>query len=576
MDALSVPLETQLSQQICFNEHDGQIWLGEQRMLLLQLAALAEFRKEQIDTLGLERAKGFFMRLGYSMGQKDAQLIRKLTDTNNLKELIRTGFDLHSLKGLVRIKEQRLELECDHRSFYAEYVMQDSYEAEMFINELGQLKEPVCWSLLGQASAFTSALLGQEILFKEITCRGCGDSSCLIIGKPADQWQDADVMRGYFQKSPIIEELYELQSQISVLRHKVENKSTLGNFRGQSAGYQQVCKLANRAAQANVTVLLLGETGVGKELVARAIHDSSPRKHQNFVAVNCAAIPPELIESELFGVEKGAFTGATQSREGKFERAHQGTIFLDEVVELSSRAQAALLRAIQEGEIERVGDNHTRKIDTRIVAATNESLEQAVKKGKFRADLYYRLNVYPICIPALRDRKEDLPLLIEHFLKKYHAYYNKHTAGLSDDAIDVIMNYTWPGNVRELENLIERGLILTDAGEKITPQSLFPTLNSSSNAFTELSFTETQTNQCQSNQANANPNENNPNEKNQTNNNHWIETAINTSDSLEQIEQQLLDYALDKASGNVSEAARILGISRPTLAYRIRKIDERS
>ncbi len=211
--------------------------------------------------------------------------------------------------------------------------MQDSYEAEMFINELGQLKEPVCWSLLGRASAFTSALLGQEILFKEITCRGCGDSSCLIIGKPADQWQDADVMRGYFQKSPIIEELYELQSQISVLRHKVENKSTLWNLRGQSAGYQQVCKLSNRAAQANITVLLLGETGVGKELVVRAIHDSSPRKHQNFVTINCAAIPPELIESELFGVEK----------------------------------------------------------------------------GKFRADLYYRLNVYPICIPALRVRKEDLP-----------------------------------------------------------------------------------------------------------------------------------------------------------------------
>lgn len=556
MDALTLTPEQQLSHQIRFDGEDGQIWLDEQRVLLLQLTALAEFRKEQIETVGLERAKGFFMRLGYSMGKKDAQLALRLSSSNDPLDQIRTGFGLHSLKGLVKIDEQRLELDQASGHFYAEYAMHDSYEAEMFCTELGMLDEPVCWSLIGQASAFTSALLGREILFKEITCRGRGDSTCLLVGKPAEEWNDASTYREYFTRTPLIEELYELQSQISVLRHKVDNKSTLGNFRGQSPGYQQVCKLANRAAEANVTVLLLGETGVGKELVAQAIHDASPRKDNNFIAVNCAAIPPDLIESELFGVEKGAFTGAAQSRPGRFERAHQGTIFLDEVIELSPRAQAALLRVLQEGELERVGDSQTRLVDVRVVAATNESLEQAVKEGRFRADLYYRLNVYPINIPPLRERTEDLLLLIEHFLEKYHAYYSKRTAGLSGLAMQTMMNYDWPGNVRELENLIERGLILTDSGEEISATSLFPALrlNPSQTLSSDGHLVDTE-------------------EVEQQPASNWIQDALSACESMEEIEQQLLDYALSESNGNVSEAARILGLSRPTLAYRMKKLE---
>jgi DNA-binding NtrC family response regulator/predicted hydrocarbon binding protein len=559
MNSLNLPDNSPLCHQVRFQERDGQIWLDEQRVLLLQLIALAEFRKEQIETVGLERAKGFFMRLGYSIGKKDAQLALRLSESKEPLDLIRTGFGLHSLKGFVRIDEQQLEIDQSTGHFYAEYIMHDSYEAEMFCSELGTLDEPVCWSLIGQASAFTSALLGREILFKEITCRGCGDNSCLLVGKPAEEWDDVETYREYFSRSPLIEELYELQSQISVLRHKVDKKSTLGNFIGKSSGYQQVCKLANRASEANITVLLLGETGVGKELVARAIHKASNRKDNNFVAVNCAAIPPDLIESELFGVEKGAFTGASQSRPGKFERANQGTIFLDEVVELSSRAQAALLRVLQEGELERVGDSQTRNVDVRIVAATNESLEEAVKQGKFRADLYYRLNVYPINIPPLRERSEDILLMIEHFLEKYHAYYSKRTAGLSGLAMQAMMNHRWPGNVRELENLIERAIILTDNGEEISVTALFPTL--SFNASQTLSTDGQIVNLSESQQPSSS--------------NGWIEEALSHCDSLEDIEQQVLDYALGKADGNVSEAARILGVSRPTLAYRMKKLEEK-
>lgn len=544
-----------LSRQIRFQDSDGKIWFEEQRVLLLQLGALAEFRKEQIETVGLERAKGFFMRLGYSLGKKDAQLALKLTSETDAASMLRTGFDLHALKGTVRVEECVLQLDEESGHFYAEYRMHDSYEAEMFRSELGLLNEPVCWSLVGHASAYTSTLLGREILFKEITCRGCGDEHCLFVGRPADEWDDANRFRNYLSSDPIIEELYELQSQISVLRHKIDSESTLGNFRGQSPAYKQVCNLAHKAAPGKVNVLLLGETGVGKELVAKGIHQASERADKPFIAVNCAAIPPDLIESELFGVERGAYTGATQSRPGKFERANNGTIFLDEVIELTPRAQASLLRVLQESEFERVGDTATRKVDIRVVAATNESLEEAVEQGRFRADLYYRLNVYPITIPPLRERREDIPLLVEHFLQKYQAYYNRRIAGLSDMAMRAMMNYEWPGNVRELENVIERGLILTEQNETISAQSLFPTF-------------ETNASQIVSEGHLVNDNDD------QAPSTVWIDDALSECGSMEAIENKVIEHALTLANGNVSEAARVLGISRPTLAYRIKKLDK--
>ncbi|MEH6813531.1 MAG: sigma 54-interacting transcriptional regulator [Motiliproteus sp.] len=556
MDTIVERSTSALSRKIRFQNNDGKIWFDEQRVCLLQLAALATFRREQIETVGLERAKGFFMRLGYSLGQRDAQLAHRLSDSVDPVQLLRTGFDLHSLKGMVRVEEVELNIDPDQGQFYAEYLMHDSYEAEMFMSELGIIDEPACWSLVGHASAFTSAMIGQEILFKEVSCRGSGDEECRFVGRPAAQWDDAETYRKYFSTTPIIEELYELQSQVSVLRHKIDSESTLGNFRGRSEGYKDVCKLANKAASGKVSVLLLGETGVGKELVAKGIHSASERSEQPFIAVNCAAIPPDLIESELFGVSKGAFTGATHTREGRFERANGGTIFLDEVIELTPRAQASLLRVLQESELERVGDTETRKVDVRVVAATNESLEQAIKEGRFRADLFYRLNVYPIYIPPLRDRREDLPLLIEHFMEKYQAYYNRRTAGLSDMAMRAMMNYAWPGNVRELENLIERGLILTDAGETISAHSLFPTLQvdgsqvvSDQGVLVEPSATGTE-----------------------GASHHWIEEALKSCGSMETIEESLVSYALDKTQGNVSEAARILDVSRPTLAYRMKKM----
>ncbi len=547
----------QLSKQVRFQNSDGTVWFGEQRMLLMQLASLTNFRKEQILTVGLERAKGFFMRLGYSLGQKDAELVKRLAGDIAPEDLFRTGFQLDSLKGSVKVEELKLEIDSDSKHFYALLNMHDAYEAEMFISELGLTDGPACWALVGHASSFASELLGQEIIFKEIKCRGCGDDQCLFEGKPATEWDDYQSYRNYFKTTPIIEELYDLQNQLSVLRHKIDNTASLGNFIGQSEGFHRVCKLANKASTGKVSVLLLGETGVGKELVAKGIHENSPRSVEPFIAVNCAAIPPDLIEAELFGVEKGAYTGAMQTREGRFERAHRGTIFLDEVIELSPRAQATLLRVLQEGELERVGDTQTRKVDVRVIAATNESLLKAVETGRFRADLYYRLNVYPIEIPPLRERREDISMLTTYFLQKYEAYYSKSTLGLSDLATKALLSYDWPGNVRELENVIERGLILAEDGETIDAQYLFPNMNHDSNS--QMISTSGQL----IDSSTYSPDQGN----------HWAQQALEQLGSMEKIEEALVRYAISKADNNVAEAARMLDITRPTLAYRLKKLN---
>ena len=242
---------------------------------------------------------------------------------------------------------------------------------------------------------------------------------------------------------------------------------------GISPGFRAAYDLLKQAAGSNITVLLQGETGVGKEVFARSLHEMSSRSGKPFVAVNCAAIPHELVESELFGVEKGAFTGALVSRPGRFERADGGTLFLDEIGDLPASAQAKLLRVLQEGEIERLGDQKTRKINVRLVAATNANLQDQVKEGRFRSDLYYRLNAYQILIPPLRERKQDIPLLAKHFLARHTAVHGKKLRGFTDKAKRALLGYPWPGNIRELQNTVERGVILAPGGTRIEVNHLF-------------------------------------------------------------------------------------------------------
>jgi len=558
-----LPDAQDLLEQIRFDNEEGKIWLDEQRMLLIHSAVMGLLRNELIQTLGVERAKGFLMRFGYHTGLRDAELAKKVRPDMTPEEVFMVGPQLHAIKGMVKVIPVSLEFDEDSQHFFGAFDWYNSHEVETHLANYGNSDVPVCWTLIGYASGFSTYQMNRQIIFRETQCAATGADHCHIEGRPAEDWDDPEEMEKYLLPDPIIEQLMALQDEVSVLKDQFRSNDAeedlLFNSVGHSAAFKNVCHLIRKASKSKVSVLLQGETGVGKEVVARGLHTTSDRADKPFVAVNCACIPPDLIEAELFGVEKGAYTGATQSREGKFERAHRGTIFLDEVIELTPRAQASLLRVLQESEFERVGDNRTRRIDVRVVAATNEDLEAAVQEGRFRADLFYRLNVYPVHIPPLRDRTEDIPLLTEHFLKKYCTLYNKKTSGISDKTMQALTQYKWPGNIRELENMIERGVILTENNQTISMASFFPSLSEPSHPLNIIG-------------GRGQLHEETP--KPDTTDQEPVESLLVENFSLEQLEQQLIEEAMSQCSNNVSKAARKLGLTRPALAYRLKKFQD--
>lgn len=319
---------------------------------------------------------------------------------------------------------------------------------------------------------------------------------------------------------------------------------------GKSPRMYEVYKLIGQVAPSNVTVLIRGESGTGKELVARAVYHHSQRAEQPFLAVNCAAIPETLLESELFGYEKGAFTGAMARKPGKFEQANGGTIFLDEIGDMSSSTQAKVLRILQEGACERLGGQETIRVDARLLAATNKNLDALMHDGRFREDLYYRLNVVSITVPPLRERKEDIPLLAEYFLKRYTREFRKERTRLSPEALERLTAYAWPGNVRELENCIKQAVVL-GKGEVLMPEHLrlgqshtVPT-RSAPESLAVLGELARQ----------------------------HLERAPGKAyqQLVEQVEAQLILEALKQSRGNLAQAAKLLGITRPTLREKISK-----
>lgn len=285
--------------------------------------------------------------------------------------------------------------------------------------------------------------------------------------KPVSAEELRLVVRRVFEKQNLIIEN-------RALRKELEERFSFDNIIGKSHRIQQVYDLIMQVADTDATVLITGETGTGKELVAHAIHHNSDRKDCPFVVMNCSALPETLLETELFGHEEGAFTGATRQRTGKFEYAHKGTVFFDEMSNLPLAMQTKLLRLLQEKSFERIGGNQTIKVDVRIIAATNKDLNKLSEEGSFRKDLYYRLNVIPIQLPPLRERREDIPLLVKHFIEKYNKAFKKDIKSISQNALNIIMSYHWPGNVRELENLVERAVIMVrghiiDEGDILAP-----------------------------------------------------------------------------------------------------------
>jgi len=335
-----------------------------------------------------------------------------------------------------------------------------------------------------------------------------------------------------------------------------EDSSNRWGLIGKSERLDEVFRTIEKVAATPTTVLITGESGTGKELVAAAIHNHSERKDKPFIRINCAAIPRELIESELFGYEKGAFTGAVGSKPGRFELAHEGTLFLDEIGEIPVEMQVKLLRALQESEFERVGGVTTTRVDVRLIAATNRRLDKEIETGRFREDLYYRLNVVPIDLPPLRDRTDDIPSLVDHFLNKYNNRLNKseRVESLTEEALARLMTYHWPGNIRELENVVERAVLFAEDGQ-ITTDELPDPLRSTPPPSTEK--TPNPAIEAQ-HQAPVGP----------------LKEIV--KQHTETLEKDLISRALDETSGNVTKAAQKLSISRKSLQNKMKELKLRT
>lgn len=331
-----------------------------------------------------------------------------------------------------------------------------------------------------------------------------------------------------------------LQKENLQLKKELHRKYDFHNIVGQSEGIQKVLGLVERVADSDSTILITGESGTGKELIAKAIHYNSTRSQKPFIPINCGAIPPELLESELFGHVKGAFTGAINNRAGRFELANGGTLFLDEIGDLNLSLQVKLLRVLQERRFEPVGSVRTFDADVRIIAATNIKLEQAVREGKFREDLYYRLNVIPITVPALRDRRQDIPILLQHFIEKANSQKNRRLQGIQRDALECLINYRWPGNIRELENLVERVAILKGQGLiQINDLPEYFAQNSEAPR-QELSFD-------------------------------IGDLGVDFNTAVDAYENALILKALEKTGWNRNQAATLLKLNRTTLVEKIKK-----
>ena len=487
-----------LAELLDFRPDQGIIRLHEQRVVILSAAAMGLLRKELVDTLGVETTRRLILRFGFADGYHDAVSLRDRSKWASPLDGLRAGAVLHRLEGIVRAEIVKVEHDATSGRFEEQAEWHNSYAAEQHVHHFGKSAAPVCWSLVGYASGYASACLGQEIYFRETACLGQGAAKCSVVGKDAESWGDAlEALRFDFQGADLGLEVERLRDaahrrlqeldrrerhvakrerELNLLRERVARHAAAKHFIAGSAAMQDVLELAARVAPLDTTVLVYGESGTGKEFIVRLIHDQSPRASGPFVSINCAALTETLLESELFGHVRGAFTGAVRDKAGLFEVAANGTIFLDEIGEVAPTVQAKLLRALQEREIRRVGAERNIKINARVVAATNRDLRAGVAAGTFREDLYFRLGGFVITVPPLRDRREDIPPLVHDFVRRAATRMKKDVKTVSAEAMTALMNYSWPGNVRELEHAIERAVIVA-RGTSIKVRELPPELS---------------------------------------------------------------------------------------------------
>ncbi len=454
------------------DEEGGVIRFAGQRAILLDAVAMGLLRKYLVENFGLTAARTVLTQFGFAHGWRMAEALKAEFKWANDEQWRQAGTRIHTMEGLFGVgSDNRDPLSTEGMMLVA------SYESEQHLLHFGRADAPMCWTISGLISGYLSRIAGKEIFVLEDRCQGKGDAGCHLFGRTREEWGDtkAEELR-FYDKNRLSDcldvSIHRVTATLKAAERKIKehqkalvqvaplgDESVLG-ITAKSPAMRQVVDLARRVAKVDSTVLITGESGSGKERIARLVHDESTRAAGPFIAINCGAITETLLESELFGHARGAFTGATHDRPGLFESAHGGTLLLDEVGEVSPGMQVKLLRAIQEREIRRVGENKTRKVDVRIHAATNRDLALGVASGAFRQDLYYRLKVVELHVPALRERREDILPLARILLAGSALWMKRKMTGLTPGATDQLLRYGWPGNVRELENTMERAVAL--------------------------------------------------------------------------------------------------------------------
>jgi DNA-binding NtrC family response regulator len=548
---MTKPEDLVLADVLDFRPDQGIIRLHEQRVVILSAAAMGLLRKELIETLGIETARRLLLRFGFADGYHDAVNLRERSSWADPLEGLYAGATLQTLEGIAKAVLKRVEYVAATGYFESAVERYNSYEAENHLHHYGKSSAPVCWKLTGYASGYTSACLGHEIYFTETSCLGQGAAHCSLIGRDAARWGETiEELRFDFQGANLGREVERLREavhrqmqevarrerrvarrerELDTLHERIRQSAAEKHFVAHSAAMREVLEMAARVAPLDTTVLVYGESGTGKEFIARMIHDHSERSSRPFISVNCAALPETLLESELFGHVRGAFTGAIRDKTGLFELATAGTLFLDEIGEMAPTVQAKLLRALQEGEIRKVGGERSTRVNPRVIAATNRDLRAAVAAGHFREDLYFRLGAFVISVPPLRDRREAIPTLVHQFLGAAAKQMKKEVRGVSAEVMTLLMNYRWPGNVRELEHALQRSVILAH-GPTITVRELPPEVRSG-----------------------------------------IADRVPDDSLDLEEHERKAIRRALERFAGNRRRAAKALNISTVTLWRRMKK-----
>ncbi len=449
----------------------GLIRFAGQRALLLDAVAMGLLRKYLVENFGLTAARTVLTQFGFAHGWRMAEAMQSEFKWDSEADWRRAGTRIHALEGLFRVESGSQDPISKEG-----ILLVSSYEAEQHLLHFGRADTPMCWTICGLISGYISRTAGKEIYVLEDRCLGKGDAGCHLIGRSHDDWGDerAEELR-FFQPDQLKDcldiSLHRVTETLKAAERKLRERrralvhlepgleEPLGSV-AKSTQMRKLVDLVRRVAKVDSTVLITGESGTGKERIARLLHDESTRALGPFIAVNCGAITETLLESELFGHSRGSFTGATHDRPGLFEAANKGTLLLDEIGEVSPGMQVKLLRALQEREIRRVGENKVRSIDVRVVAATNRDLAKAVSSGAFRQDLYYRLRVVELHVPALRERPEDILPLARVLLANSALLMKRKISGLTPAAAQQLLRYEWPGNVRELENTMERAVAL--------------------------------------------------------------------------------------------------------------------